>query len=63
MMAEAKTLHVKQVKSVNSTPETQRRTLRALGLGRIGKEKDLIDNESVRGQIFKVKHLIEVTEN
>ncbi len=62
MMAEAKTLHVKQVRSANGTPETQRRTLRALGLGRIGKERDLVDNESVRGQIFKVKHLVEVTE-
>ena len=60
-MAE-KTLHVKQIHSANGTPETQRRTLRGLGLGRIGKEKDLVDNESVRGAIFKVKHLVEVTE-
>lgn len=62
-MAEKKTLHVKQVRSAIGRPATQEKTLKALGLGRIGKEHDLIDNESVRGQIFKVKHLIEVTEN
>ena len=47
-MAEKK-LRVTQVKS-------------QMGLGRIGKSKELTDNESVRGMIFKVKHLIEVEE-
>ena len=32
------------------------------GLGRIGKSHEIVDNESVRGMIFKVKHLIEVEE-
>nr|WP_314010215.1 50S ribosomal protein L30 [Cryptobacterium curtum] len=55
-------LHVKQVRSTIGRPATQERTLKGMGLGRIGKERDLPDNESTRGMIFKVKHLVEVTE-
>ena len=62
MAEERKTLRITQVKSAIGRPETQVRTLRALGLGRIGKTRDHIDNESTRGMIFKVKHLIKVEE-
>lgn len=62
-MAEAKkTLRLTQVRSQIGRKYDQDRTLRALGLGRIGKTHDIVDNESVRGMIFKVKHLIEVEE-
>lgn len=60
-MAEKK-LRVTQVKSQIRRPKDQDLTLRAMGLGRIGKSKELTDNESVRGMIFKVKHLVEVEE-
>ena len=60
-MAEKK-LRVTQVKSQIRRPADQDKTLRAMGLGRIGKTKELTDNESVRGMICKVKHLIEVEE-
>ena len=43
-------------------PADQGKTLRALGLGKIGRTVDQVDNESVRGMIFKVKHLITVEE-
>jgi len=58
----AKKLVVKQIKSVIGRPETQRRTLAALGLGRIGKSAELDDNASVRGMIAKVAHLVSVLE-
>ena len=58
----AKKLVVKQIKSVIGRPETQRRTLAALGLGRIGKSSELDDNSAIRGMIAKVAHLIEVVE-
>ena len=58
-----KTLHVKQVRSQIGCPQDQRGTLRALGLGKIGRVADHADNQSVRGMIFKVKHLVEVTED
>ena len=62
MASKHKMLHVKQVRSTIGRPATQERTLKGMGLGRIGKERDLPDNESTRGMIFKVKHLVEVTE-
>lgn len=62
-MAEAKkTLRLTQVKSGIGRKYDQEQTLRSLGLGRIGKTVDQVDNPSVRGMIFKVKHLITVEE-
>lgn len=62
-MAEAKrTLRLTQVKSAIGRKYDQEQTLRSLGLGRIGKTVDQVDNPSVRGMIFKVKHLITVEE-
>ena len=62
-MADAKkTLRITQVKSAISRPADQGKTLRALGLGKIGRSVEMVDNESVRGMIFKVKHLITVEE-
>ena len=58
----AKKIVVKQIKSVIGRPETQRRTLAALGLGRIGKSAELDDNASIRGMIAKVSHLVSVIE-
>lgn len=53
---------VKQVKSLIGRPESQRKVLAALGLGRIGKAKELNDSAAVRGMIAKVSHLVEVVE-
>ncbi len=60
-MAE-KTLRIKQVKSAISRPADQGKTLKALGLGKIGRTVEQVDNPCVRGMIFKVKHLVEVEE-
>ena len=56
------TLVVKQVKSTIGRPEAQVKVVKALGLGRIGKTKELADTPAVRGMIAKVSHLIEVVE-
>ena len=62
-MADAKkTLRITQVKSSVGRKADQGQTLRGLGLGKIGRTVDQVDNESVRGMIFKVKHLITVEE-
>ncbi len=53
---------VKQVKSLIGRPEDQRKVIKALGLGRIGKTKELTDTPSVRGMVAKVSHLVEVVE-
>ncbi len=41
----------------------QTRTCFALGLRKIGDTVEQPDNPSIRGMIFKVKHLVEVEEN
>ena len=61
-MADAKTLRITQVKSPIGYKYDQGRTLKALGLGKIGRTVDQVDNPAVRGMIFKVKHLVKVEE-
>ncbi len=56
------TLKVTQVKSGISTKPKHRGTLRALGLGRIGKSNTLPDRPEIRGMIARVPHLITVEE-
>jgi large subunit ribosomal protein L30 len=57
-----KKLTVRQVRSQARRPYTQDATLRGLGLGKIGRSKQLENTPSVWGMIRKVAHLIEVTE-
>ena len=53
---------VTQVRSgIGAKPKT-RGTLRALGLGRIGKTNTLPDRPEIRGMIQRVPHLVEVSE-
>ena len=58
----AKKIIVKQIKSVIGRPESQRKVLATLGLGRIGKSHEFADTPAIRGMIAKVAHLISVTE-
>ncbi len=43
-------------------PADQRRTIRALGLRRLGQTVEHGDSRVVRGMIQKVRHLVEVEE-
>jgi len=54
---------VTQIKSGIGTKPKTRGTLRALGLGRIGKSNTLPDRPEIRGMIGRVPHLIEVSES
>ena len=56
-------IRVTQIRSAIGSKPKQRGTLRALGLGRIGKSNVLADGPVVRGMIARVPHLIEVTEH
>lgn len=60
-MAEGQ-LRVRQVRSSIGTKPKHRGTLRALGLGRIGKVHVLPDRPEVRGMIARVPHLVDVEE-
>ena len=62
-MANAKkTLRLTQVKSSIGYKKDQAATLKALGLGKIGSTVEQVDNDAIRGMIFKVKHLVKVEE-
>jgi large subunit ribosomal protein L30 len=56
----ARTLEVKQIRSTIGHPETMRRTLEALGLRRHQQTVRVANTASVRGMLYKVRHLIEV---
>ena len=56
-------LKVTQVRSAIGTKPKHRGTLRALGLGRIGRTNTLPDRPEIRGMIAKVPHLVDVTED
>ena len=50
------------IHSVAHRKPTQRRTVKALGLGKIGSSNVLPDNAATRGAIFKVAHLVSIEE-
>lgn len=52
---------VTQVRSMIKRPKDQKDTLKSLGLGRIGKTKELTLNPQIQGMINKVAHLIKVS--
>ena len=55
-------LKVTQVRSGIGTKPVHRGTLRALGLGRIGKSNTLPDRPEIRGMIARVPHLVNIEE-
>lgn len=57
----AKVLEIRQIKSGVGAPHDQRATLQALGL-KHQRSVQQKDNAAIRGMIFKVRHLVEVTE-
>ncbi len=57
------TLKVTQRRSRNGSDKRQRDTLRSLGLRRIGQTVEREDTPQVRGMIYKVRHLVEVSED
>jgi large subunit ribosomal protein L30 len=53
---------IKQVRSANGSNPTQKATLAALGLGRIGKAVERKDSPQLKGQLHVVSHLVEVSD-
>ena len=55
-------LKVTQVRSSIGAKPKHRGTLRALGLGRVGRSSVLPDRPEIRGMVASVTHLVEVTD-
>jgi large subunit ribosomal protein L30 len=58
----AKALKVTLVKSAIGYSERQKKTVRALGLRRLGQTVEHTDTPAIRGMINKVSHLVKVEE-
>ena len=54
------TVRVRQVRSGTGFDKTQKATLKALGLGRLGRVREVPDNAQIRGMVAKIRHLIVV---
>jgi len=53
---------IKQVRSLNGANPNQKATLKALGLGGIGKTVERKDSPQLQGQLHVVSHLVEVSD-
>jgi large subunit ribosomal protein L30 len=58
----AKQLRITQTRSIIDRKQDQKRTIRALGLGRPNTSVVKNDTPQIRGMIRKVFHLVEVKE-
>ena len=56
------TLKITQVKSTIDRIENQKRTMEALGLGKINRTVIKNDTPQIRGMLTKVNHLVRVEE-
>ena len=61
--AASKQIRIRQVKSGICAPVDQKQTLFGLGLRRIRQEVVRLDTPAIRGQVHKVRHLVEIVEN
>lgn len=61
-MSEGKTITLRLVRSPIGSREEHKRTVRALGLRKMGQEVEKPDEVSVRGMVASVTHLVEIVE-
>ncbi len=59
---QSKQIRITQVRSQIGFAEGQRRVLKGLGLGRIGRSVTRPDDPCIRGMVAKVPHLVSVEE-
>ncbi len=59
---EKKTIKIKQIASGCGRFKSQIATLKGLGLGKLQKERELVDTPEIRGMINKVSHLVKIIE-
>jgi ribosomal protein L30 len=51
-------IRVKLIRSPISTTRRVRETVKGLGLGKVGSERELVRSPSVEGMIKRLKHLV-----
>ena len=63
MTATKKTISIRQVRSGIGFDKTQKATLRALGLEKIGRVVQRPDNAAIRGMVAKIPHLVVIDKD
>ena len=58
-----KTIKIRQVRSGIGFNKTQKATLRALGLVKIGRVREFPDNPAIRGMAAKISHLVVIEKD
>ena len=58
-----KTIRIRQVRSGIGFDKTQKATLRALGLVKIGRVREFPDNPAIRGMAAKISHLVVIEKD
>ena len=61
-MAKKNTIKIKQIGSPIRRPESQKKILVGLGLGKMHKVVERQDTPEVRGAIAKIPHLVEIVD-
>jgi len=62
-MAKPKTIKIRQIGSPIRRPESQKKILIGLGLGKMRKVVELQDTAEVRGAIARLPHMVEVVND
>jgi large subunit ribosomal protein L30 len=60
MASNKDTIRIRQIKSAIGYSESQRATLRGLGIRRVNQVIEVHDTPSVRGMINKIPHLVRI---
>jgi large subunit ribosomal protein L30 len=61
-MAEAKKIRIQYYRSAISTPVKHKLVIKGLGFTRLNQVVERVDNESVRGMVKTVPHLVRILD-
>jgi large subunit ribosomal protein L30 len=62
-MAETKKIRIQYYRSAISTPTKHKLVIKGLGFTRLNQVVERVDNESVRGMVKAVPHLVRILES
>ena len=62
-MAETKMIKSQYFRSKNSTPEKHKLVVKGLGFTRLNQIVERVDNESIRGMVKAIPHLVRIIES
>ena len=60
---ETKTIRIQYYRSKNSTPSHHKAVVKGLGFTRLNQIVERVDNDSIRGMVKTVPHLVRILES